>query len=286
MRALQSWRSPSPARRIGVVGALLVSVAGTTASAQFNYADFTNVAGLSLVDSFRSGSSLIITPASTRVAGAAWYVADKQNVSLGWETEIRFRISDILGTGADGIAFVIQNHSASALGGTGGAIGYGSNQYFDGATPRGIPNSVAVEFDTWMNGPHDWPDLNGNHVSIQSRGLLPNDPSHEYSLGAATVPTDMSDGQVHTAVISYVQGGLMRIFVDDLVNPLVTANVNLDSWLALDSGRAWVGITGATGGATDVQTHEILSWRFTVIPAPGGAALLGLGGLLALRRRR
>lgn len=271
----------------------LVAGAATSANAQFNYTDFTNVSGLGLVDSFRSGSSLIITPASHRVAGAAWYTAAKQNVAANWEAEIRFRITDLLGTGADGIAFVVQNSAANALGGTGGAMGYGSNQYFDGASPRGIPNSLAVELDMWdnQNPANDWADLSGNHVSIQSRGLLPNSPDQQYSLGAANVPNSMSDGSIHTAIINYVAGinggpGLMRIYVDDLVNPLVSSSINMSTLLSLDAGTAWVGITGATGGATDVQTHEILSFRFSQVPAPGSLGLLGAAGLLAARRRR
>ncbi len=64
---------------------------------------------------------------------------------------VSFRITDVMGLGADGFAFVIQNSGANVLGGTGGAMGYGSNIYFDGPTPRGIENSLAVEFDMWNN---------------------------------------------------------------------------------------------------------------------------------------
>ena len=42
--------------------------------------------------------------------------------------------------GADGVAFVLQGQSAAELGEGGAQMGYG-----------GIPNSLAVEFDTWYN---------------------------------------------------------------------------------------------------------------------------------------
>lgn len=288
MRSIISTRRARISIR-GVVAAGALAAGAGSANAQFNYNDFNNVAGLSLVDSFRSGSSLILTPASVRVSGAAWYTQSKQFVSGGFDTTIRFRISDILGTGADGLAFVIQNTSTTAIGGNGGAIGYGDNQYFGGV---GIANSLAVEFDSWDNqhNANDWNDLDSNHASIQSRGLLPNSPAQQYSLGAAHVPVNMSDGAVHTALISYIAGGvngLMKIYVDDLTTPVVTANVNLDSLLSLDNGSAWVGLTSATGGATDVETHEVLSWQMSLtVPSPGALPVLGAAGLIAARRRR
>ena len=77
---------------------------------------------------------------------------------------------DSLGNiGADGFTFVIQNSDSSlfggggssALGSTGGGLGY-----------AGIPNSLAVEFDTWFNPVLG--DPNGNHISVHTAGTLQN----------------------------------------------------------------------------------------------------------------
>jgi hypothetical protein len=212
----------------------------------------------------------------------------KQGIAGGFETTFQFRISEVAGTGADGIAFVVQNASPLALGGTGGGMGYADNVYF---SQMGIPNSVAVEFDTWDNTAHDWPDLPANHVSVHTRGMLPNSPSEAYSIGSAMTGGPLDDGAVHTARIDYSPGTL-RVFLDGGVSPLVTAPLLLDSTMTLgEDGRAWVGFTSATGGATDVERHEVLNWSFTEqnVPTPGAAALLLVGGAFigtARKRRR
>jgi MYXO-CTERM domain-containing protein len=65
--------------------------------------------------------------------------------------------------------------------------------------------------------------------------------------------------------------------------------VNLANTLNLTNGKsAFVGFSSGTGATINVERHEVLDWQFSseVVPAPGSAALLGLGGLAATRRRR
>src|SRR5919106_5415902 len=77
--------------------------------------------------------------------GAAWLPA-KQSVQGGFEATFQWQISRTgRAAGADGFAFVVQDASLRfprglALGDGGGGIGY-----------SGIPNSLAVEFDTLQN---------------------------------------------------------------------------------------------------------------------------------------
>ncbi len=54
-------------------------------------------------------------------------------------------------------------------------------------------------------------------------------------------------------------------------------------------GRMFLSDGGAETGnalAEDVATGLNFNYEFTTIPAPGAMALLGLGGLVATRRRR
>src|ERR1019366_699933 len=78
-----------------------------------------------------------------------------------------FQLSGSTNTGfgpADGIAFVIQNSALTALGPNGCGIGFGGSAY---CTPgSGIPNSLAVEFNTFNNGPGV--DPSSNDVTIQN----------------------------------------------------------------------------------------------------------------------
>lgn len=173
---------------------------------------------------------------------ASMWFSVPQNVANGFNVWFQFRItsSNAYAT-ADGLAFVIQNalsggvdttagctasgQGPTALGGGGGCMGYG-----------GIPNSVALEFDTYNNEPWDSADYgaesnDANHIALQSCGLndgapLPNSPAHEgagnclVSLGgtvstlvsnpqtSAALPATptavtLADGQVHNVVIVY-----------------------------------------------------------------------------------
>ena len=193
--------------------------------------------------------------------------------------------------GADGFAFVIQNQAGLAVGKGGSSMGYG-----------GIRNSIAVEFDTMFGpdqfDPFEnhisvhtrgWRDENSAHhtFSLGSTAAL-----------TSAVP-DLTDGDHtvrivydpvfdHTALHSgafvasphvtnflenanFAAGGMadwgtgmgtMTIFIDEMLSPVAALPLNLDATLSLDSGRAWVGFTAATG-ANMWQVHDILDWEFS-----------------------
>jgi hypothetical protein len=109
----------------------------------FNFADFGTTAGLNLVGSASTtvDNRLRLTPAVSSTGGA-WYVADKSIVAGNFETTFQFQLGTATGgaDGSDGFAFVIQNSSPTELRAGGGGLGY-----------DGMPNSVAIEFDTWLN---------------------------------------------------------------------------------------------------------------------------------------
>lgn len=259
----------------------------------FNYPNFDNTNNLVFVSNAgTSGSLAALTPSTGRQKGAMWYEF-KRNVAGGFDTTFGMSVDQVNRGGADGFAFVIQNVSNTAIGGDGGALGYADNPMFGGV---GISNSLAIEFDMWDNVA-DWSDIDGNHISIQSRGLLPNSAVFGVgTVGAMPIPTsqtNLSSGEVHNVRINYAPplevGGMgtMSIFVNDMANPVLEQAINLDTLLSLDEGEAFIGLTAATGNVMDAQRHLIHNWGFTpLVPAPGAASLLGLAGLAALRRRR
>jgi hypothetical protein len=230
---------------------LIGAVVPELTQASFNFLDFNSTAGLGLVgDATQYGNRLRLTLPDRFQVGAAWYTT-KELLTEGFETTFQFQITGVGGvlnaTGADGFAFVIQNHHVSALGGAGGdseGIGYG-----------GIPNSLAIEFDTWQNSS----DPDDNHISVHTRKTNPNNADESYSIGFVTAILNMSDGNVHVVKIEYVPGTL-RIFLDDLQNPTLTILINLATTLSLDNGQAWVGFTASTGN--EWENHDILSWAF------------------------
>jgi Tol biopolymer transport system component len=253
-----------------VAGAVLVGNLGSPAtsfaqtSTGFLFPDFRSTADLELVGSAgRMGDVLRLTSSDPCCqAGAAWQQT-RQHVQDGFVSTFQFRISDPGEYGADGFAFVIQNASDTALGTAGCGVGY-----------EGIPNSIAIEFDTFLNGIDEfgqqWPcswrnDPSHHHISVHSQGSAPNS-ANEPSLGSTSTDVDFSDGITHTVKIAYVPGTL-QVFLDDTANPtLIVADIDL-STLELDSGLAWVGFVAATG--TETESHDILSWSFT----PGPLAL-------------
>ena len=143
---------------------------------------------------------------------------------------------------ADGAAFVVQNdpRGAGALGGTGGALGYGND---NGGTP--INDSAGVLFNLYNAISTTGLATNGNNVDaakIQNT-TTPNVNFHTgdpilvnvtYSGAASTVSEVLTD-ETTLGTVSYTYSG-----------------VNLQTLLGGQSG--YVGFTGATGGAISTQT--------------------------------
>ncbi len=267
----------------------IVGAAGTVASADFAYNNFSSTSGLTLVGAAVANSNrILVTPSASGSAGAVWS-AIKQGVGNGFDTTMIVHVQDKVGGGSDGLALVIQNASATALGASGLGLGYGRNAAFN---IPGITNSFALEVDTWNNTDATFVDQAGaNHIAFQSRGLLENVPDITGTLGS-TPTSDLSDGSTHSIRLRYA-GGFMDVFLDGSSTAALHTAVNLSRLLDLDNsfggaGRAWIGVTASTGGAANKEAHVLDSWYFTstVIPAPGAAALMGIGGLALIRRRR
>jgi len=207
-----------------------------SAGAPIEFATFTDTTGLELLaEASVVDDRLRLTPAEQNKRGACW-IKEKQTVAFGFETVFQFALSG----GADGFAFVIQNHELSH--GV-DVLGYD------------MPNSLAIEFDTY----HHSYDPAGDHISVQTDGTGTSRIDHAYSLGAAALPIELDDGKTLSATIRYVPGTL-AIFLDDSAEPALTVPVELAAILELDQGRAWVGFTAGTG--SNYQTHDVLSWEF------------------------
>lgn len=223
------------------------------------------------------GGALRLTTNATNQAGSAWFV-NPLPLATGFQTSFQFLITNPTPTPADGVAFVIQNSPAGLeaigfTGGNGGAVGYGDDDANSQPT-SGIPNSLAIEFDTFQNG---W-DPDGNHVAVQSCGAGYNTSHHQQlcapsgpnsTLGiapATTLGSDiLSNGQVHTVSIQYVPPNSscaprcnnLTITLDSV--SVLTVSVDLAT-LGLSNGNAYVGFTAATGGNDEDQ--DLLSWTF------------------------
>lgn len=238
--------------------------------ADFNYADFSSVTGLALNgDAAQAGSVLRVAPDAEGEWGSAWYTSSKAHVADGFDTTFTYQMNGSSGSsGADGLAFVIQDESTAALGNSGSGLGF-----------EGITRSLAVEFDTFGFTPET-----DNHISVQSLGNNGNSVQDADSLAQVQANYDLNDGSPHTVLIRYRPGTLL-VYVDDLATPVLVVAVDLQNINGDDildgSGDAWVGFTAASGGLT--QDHDILDWDFdeTTDPLPTGACCTA-GGCLTL----
>lgn len=297
----QMQTRPFHARAMTIAVLAAIAGAASSAHAQFvqtiNLPDFNNVSQLQLNGTtlqtpglMGEQNTLSLTQPATSTTGQSQvgtaYHQNRQRVDLGFVTDFTFRVRDRNGVGSDGLTFIIQNQGVTAMGASGGAMGFGSNLAFPSAG-TGISNSLAVVFDTWDNSAN-WPTIPGAAVlSVQTNGLLPNTPSSVNAINGVAVNGAFNDALIHRVRISYTPGQ-MDIFYDNLAQAVLSVPVNLSNTLALENGTdSFVGFTAATGARINAQRHEILSWQFSsVVPAPATAALLGMGGLVAMRRRR
>jgi len=227
-------------------------------AAAIDFSGFESLTGLNLAGSaHQEGRLLRLTPSRQNVAGAAWFL-DKQPVAGGFETMFQFRLSEQggLGRGADGFAFVLQNSGPSALGGLGSgggfALGAGAP---DGATP-GIPQSIAIFFDTFRN--QEIGDPSDNFVTLCTAGTPKQMHWPPLRLASSKkLAVNLKDRKTHTARVSY-QPPVLTVYLDGA--RVLVSTVDLSTVTGPDNA-AWAGFTASTGAG--YENHDILSWTFS-----------------------
>jgi len=224
----------------------------------FQYKDFSDVSGLTFNgNAEQSGRLLFVTPPAGSQAGSVWY-SNQVNVAQGFQTSFGIKLVPGNGCIGDGLAFLIQNSGLSALGLAGGDLGY-----------TGIANSVAVEFDTYLNS--NYYDPNNNHIGIQSCGTAANTADHGMChLGIQPNPgITLSDGNGHLVSVGYFPGskntGLLTVSIDHQL--VLTAPVDLSTLLSLNGNDAWVGFTAGTGAC--FETNAVRAWEFGSVGSAG-----------------
>lgn len=241
----------------------------------------------------------------------SWFTTQQQ-VNMGFTTYFKFQIHNaaICCTPADGFAFVVQNSSATALGAGSGGLGY-----------SGIPNSLAVEFDTFAN---TW-DPNANHVAVQNCGTQPNSPMHNGTclVGSginSSIPHlgvtcgtsgKCADGVPHEVVIDYMQPvalsatGVLLVYIDQPFIPgthtpcpnntipgcpvAAVPSINIPYNINTTYNPHGISLAGGTSAwvgfaasqTTIPEAQDILAWEFTPHAASSVQQVIPPGGVPA-----
>jgi hypothetical protein len=164
----------------------------------------------------------------------------------------RFRTSfsfQLLNPNADGFAFVLQGVGPTALGGTGGGLGYAP----DPGTGVGgaIGSSLAVKFDLFNNS-GEGVDSTG----LYTNGAEPTTPATDLSASGI----DLHSGHVFNVTMAYDGTTLVVTISDASTGASATQSFAVDIPGLVGSNLAFVGFTGGTGGQT--ATDNILGWTF------------------------
>ena len=202
-----------------------------------------------------SGTKLQITdgnPAGYE-AGSAWYSVPANIQSF--TTDFSFQITPGTTPTADGMAFVIQGNTTSALGPEGGGLGYGPDYPTNPSASAHVPiaKSVAVKFDLYDNA-GEGVDSTG----IYTNGVSPTTPAVDMTSSGV----DLHSGNVFKVHMTY-DGTTLTMTITDTTNAAKTFTtsqaINIPS--IVGGNTALVGFTGGTGGLTAIQ--GILTWTFT-----------------------
>ena len=199
-----------------------------------------------------SGTRLRITTNNTGLARSAFTLRPVNVASFNAD----FTFQNTNAT-ADGFTFTIQRNAPTALGATGGGLGY-----------AGIPNSVAVKFDIFNSGGEGT-----SSTGLYRNGAMPSVPSLDLTpSGIILRSTDVF--YVHFA---YDGAVLSWTITSSRSGATFAASAPIDIPATIGGPAAFVGFTGGTGGLT--ATQDILTWTFQTAGTTGPHALLAPGSL-------
>jgi hypothetical protein len=242
--------------RIRAFNAIGNSAYSNTASATTSQAPTLNFSS-----GFANAGSLLTFNGTAKVNGTALQLTDGGNNEAGsafstgkvdvthFTTQFSFQLTAGTST-ADGFTFCIQSAGATALGPTGGGLGYGPDT--TGGT-GGIFTSVAIKFDLYNN----------QGEGTDSTGLYTNGaaPTNVGSIDLTSTGINLHSGDTINVSMTYDGTALTVTETDPTVNKTATQSYTINISSTVGSGTAFVGFTGGTGGQT--ATQDILTWTYT-----------------------
>ena len=166
-----------------------------------------------------------------------------------FNTSFLFQLHGGTAVEGDGITFIIQGNSPTAPGPGGGGLGYGPD------TPGGsggIPNSIAVKFDTFNNAGEGL-----NSTGLYLDGASPTVPS----VNLTGTGIDLHSQDTFLVKLSYDGTTLTETITDTTTQATFTTHYTVNIPAAVGGNVGYVGFGGGTGGNTAIQ--DIQAWIYT-----------------------
>jgi gliding motility-associated-like protein len=214
-----------------------------------------------------------LTAETTNQMGSIWY---EELIDLNDTFELQFTMNfgDLNNEpgeipGADGMMFVLQNESSTAVGNAGNGMGYGN------LTP-----SLGIEFDTFQN--KGIGDIFGDHIAIHKNGNV--DHNNNNSLAGPVLANEenqeIEDGLNHAITIRWNPSTFQLDVYFDCEFRLGTT-IDLINEVFEGESEVWWGFTASTGSLYNSQSvclYENVSPSDDVNICPGNSTQLIAGG--------
>jgi len=153
-------------------------------------------------------------------------------------TDFQFQLTNPNG---DGFTLTVQGVAPTAVGGSGGGLGY-----------AGIEDSVAVKFDLFSNA-GEGPDSTG----LYTQGESPTVPA----VSLSSTGINLHSGDTFDAELSYGENTLTAVITDTVTHAWATQTYSVNIPSIIGGPTAYVGFTAGSGGSGAVQ--QILNWSYT-----------------------
>ena len=177
---------------------------------------------------------LTVTDGAGGEASSAFYKT-AQYVGGTWTASFTYNSH---GGGADGAVFILQTTNATALGASGGGLGY-----------AGINNSLAFQINLY----------NGPGIALAKNGT-----SGSYLPATPVNPASTNDINV---TLNWANGVLSATLTDTGTAATYSTNYTVGSLLPILGGNvAYIGFSGGDGGVTSVQTISKFQFHSVLPP--------------------
>lgn len=186
------------------------------------------------------GDCYQLTGTSNFENGSVWY-ADQIDLDKDFDLEFYLSFGTRDADGADGIIFVLQTVSNTALGASGGGIG------FEGFAP-----SLGIEFDTWQN--FNYGDPAEDHIAILSNGSVDHQGYSSLADPVSATPDEknIEDGKDHLIRVTWdAKFKSLEVWFDCELRQSIS--IDLRNTIFKDDNLVYWGFTSATGGSVNVQ---------------------------------